>query len=68
MNIYEILISIAVQLLELSNAALNIWMDVPQNATGPMDANITLTTTGTTFVENIASAANELVVQINHIL
>lgn len=68
MTIDEIIIRIALQILEVSHAILNTWVDVPQNATGPMDTNITLTTAGTTLVENIASAANGIVEQINHML
>jgi hypothetical protein len=59
MNIYDLFINIMAQVLALANGTLGEWVNVPSNATGPLDANITLTVCGTDLVGNIATFAIE---------
>jgi hypothetical protein len=59
MSIYDLFINILAQVLALTNATLGNWVNMPANATGPLDANITLTVYGTHLVENIATFATE---------
>jgi hypothetical protein len=60
MNIYDLLINILAQVLALTNGTLGNWVNMPTNATGPLDPGITLTTCGTDLVENIAKLAVSL--------
>lgn len=57
MDIYDLFINIIVQVLHSANDTLGKWVNIPANATGPLDANITLTTSGTELVSNIATYA-----------
>jgi hypothetical protein len=60
MSIYDLFVNILAQLLALTNATLGNWVNVPANATGPLDSNITLTTCGTDLVEQIGTLAVSL--------
>jgi hypothetical protein len=60
MDIYDLFINIMAQVLALTNATLGNWVNVPANATGPLDPNIILTTAGGGLVENIAMLAVNL--------
>jgi hypothetical protein len=60
MIIYDLLINILAQVLALTNGTLGNWVNVPANATGPLDPNITLTTAGSGLVESIAKLAVSL--------
>jgi len=60
MDIYDLLISIVAEVLALTNGTLGEWVNVPANATGPLDANITLTMAGSGLVESIAALAVSL--------
>jgi hypothetical protein len=60
MYIYDLLINILAQILALTNGTLGNWVNMPANATGPLDPNITLTTCGADLVENIAKLAVSL--------
>ena len=57
MDIYDLFIDIIVQVLGSANDTLSKWVNIPANATGPLDANITLTMSGTEAVSNIATYA-----------
>jgi len=59
MDIYDLLINILAEVLALTNGTLSNWVNVPANATGPLDPNITLTTCGTDLVEYIGTLAIE---------
>ena len=60
MDIYTLLTYILGKLLALTNSTLGEWVNVPSNATGPLDANITLTASGAGLVEHIATLAIEV--------
>jgi len=61
MDIYTLLTYILGKLLALTNSTLGEWVNVPANATGPLDPNTTLTTGGTDLVGYIATLATEAV-------
>lgn len=56
MIIYDAMINIAAEVLVLSNAVFARWIDMPENASGPLDPNITLTQAGTDLTGYIASS------------
>lgn len=60
MDIYDLFVNIMAQVLALTNGTLIHWVNVPANATGPLDPNITLTTAGSGLVESIAKLAVSL--------
>jgi hypothetical protein len=60
MVIYDLFIRMMAEVLALTNATLGSWVNMPANATGPLDPNITLTTCGADLVENIAKLAVSL--------
>ena len=51
--------NIVAEILALTSATLGNWVNVPANATGPLDPNVTLTTAGTELVEYIATIASK---------
>ena len=57
MSIYEAVVRIIAEALALSNAVFDRWIQMPANASGPLDPNITLTDTGTNLVQYLASSA-----------
>jgi len=57
MDIYTVIVRLAVELLAVENGILNALVSLPTNATGPLDPNATLTGSGLQFVEDIAVAA-----------
>ena len=60
MDIYTLLTYILGKVLALTNGTLGEWVNVPANATGPLDPNITMTTSGTDLVGSIATLAVSL--------
>ena len=60
MDIYTLLTYILAELLGLADRTLDEWVNMPANATGPLDTNITLTTTGISLVGYIGTLATEL--------
>ena len=57
MDTVQILLENLGMFLALANQTMGYWMVVPANATGPLDANITLTSEGFNIVMQIANAA-----------
>ena len=57
MSIYDAIIRIMAEALALSNAVLAHWVNIPTNATGPLDPDITLSASGTDLVQYLASSA-----------
>jgi len=60
MDIYTLLTYILAELLALTDRTLDEWVNIPSNATGPLDSNVTLTTTGISLVGYIGTLATEL--------
>jgi len=60
MNIYDLLIDILAEVLSLTNGTLSNWVNVPANATGPLDPNITLIAAGSGLVGSVAKLAVSL--------
>lgn len=60
MDIYTLLTYILAELLGLTDRTLDEWVNIPSNATGPLDPNVTLTTTGISLVGYIGTLATEL--------
>ena len=56
MAIYDAILRIVTEALALSNAVLAHWVSMPANATGPLDPNVTLTSTGTDLVKYLQSS------------
>jgi hypothetical protein len=46
-----------VESLAVANGMLGSIVNMPANAAGPLDANITMTSSGLQFVESVAGAA-----------
>jgi len=59
MDIYTLLTNILAELLALTDRTLDEWVNIPANATGPLDPNVTLTTTGISLVGYIGTLATE---------
>jgi hypothetical protein len=57
MDIYTAIARITVQSLALANGMLGSIVNMPANATGPLDPGITVTNSGLQFVESVAGAA-----------
>ena len=57
MTIYDSMIRILAEVSALGSALLGHWVSVPADASGPLDPNITLTASGTSLVQYLASAA-----------
>ena len=60
MNIYDLLMDILAEVLSLTEDTLDNWVNVPANAAGPLDSNITLTAVGSGLVESLAKLAVSL--------
>jgi len=60
MDIYDLLMNILAQVLALTNGTLSNWVNVPTNAAGALDPDITLTTSGVDLVGCIAGLAVSL--------
>jgi hypothetical protein len=57
MDIYTVFVRLVAESLALTNGTLANLVNMPENATGPLDPNITLTTSGLQFVQQVAGAA-----------
>ena len=57
MDIYDLLIQNLGSVLALANQTMSFWIDLPANATGPLDPGITLTSAGSQFVGLIVDTA-----------
>lgn len=57
MDIYTAIGRVIIELLAVTNGTLGHLVNLPANASGPLDANASLTDSGTQFVEQIAAAA-----------
>jgi hypothetical protein len=57
MDIYTAIARITVESLTIANGMRNHLVNMPANASGPLDGNITMTTTGLQFVEQVAGVA-----------
>lgn len=55
MDIYGLLIATMGQFLALANGSLSAWVNVPEGASGAWDANVTLTSPGSSLLDNIAA-------------
>ena len=60
MDIYDLLIENLGMWLAIAHRALAVWIDVPANASGPLDPSITLTGAGQAMVNTIALTAIDL--------
>lgn len=56
MDITELMVRILVEAVTIGNGVLSAWVELPANATGPLDPNATLTASGSDLVGYIASA------------
>ena len=57
MEIYDSYVNILEQALLAAGHILDLWVNIPVNATGPLDPNVALTDSGATLVQNLASIA-----------
>jgi hypothetical protein len=57
MDIYTVIARVTVESLAIANGMLGSIVNMPANATGPLDTNITITSSGLQFVDRIAGAA-----------
>jgi hypothetical protein len=57
MSFCDLLISVMADLLASINATMTNYVNIPANATGPLDPNITLTSVGANLVSEIARLA-----------
>ena len=57
MSFPDLLISLMSDFLLSTNTYLAAYVNMPVNATGPLDPNITLTALGGDFIDNLAKAA-----------
>jgi len=57
MSTYDRIIEIMGAWLSMANQTLSVWVDMPENATGPLDPGIGLTATGVHFVNCLAQDA-----------
>lgn len=57
MDIYTAIVRIVVELLTVSNGILSHMVNLPANASGPLDPDITLTDSGVQLVQNLAITA-----------
>ena len=57
MDIYTAIVRIIVELLAVANGMLSSVVHMPANASGPLDPNITMTSSGLHLVESIAGTA-----------
>jgi len=57
MDIYTAIVRITVESLAVANGMLDSLVNLPANASGPLDPNITMTDSGLQFVESVAGAA-----------
>ena len=57
MDIYTAIFRLIAESLAIQNGILNHLVSLPSNVTGPLDPNITLTSSGLQFVRDIAVAA-----------
>jgi hypothetical protein len=55
-TIYDAILRIMAEGLLLGNAVLSRWVNMPENASGPLDANITLSGNGADLVAYVASS------------
>ena len=60
MGIYDLLVENLGMWLAIANQTLSYWIELPANATGPLDPSITLTSAGQGAVWEIAKTAIEL--------
>jgi len=59
MDIYQVLINIFAEVLALANGALTQWVNVTGNVTGPLDPDVTFSSSGTAMVSSMASVVIE---------
>jgi hypothetical protein len=57
MDIYTAIARITVESLTIANEMLSGLVNMPANASGPLDGNITMTSSGFQFVQQMASVA-----------
>lgn len=57
MDIYTAMARLLAESLAMGNGILAYLVSVPQNATGPLDPNITLTASGASLVGDLWAAA-----------
>ena len=57
LDIYTAIVRIMVESLAVANGMLGSMVNMPANTAGPLDANITMTSSGLQFVESIAGTA-----------
>lgn len=60
MDIYDLLIQNLGMWLAIAHQTMSYWIDMPANATGPLDPSISLTNAGFNVVREIAGAAVQL--------
>jgi hypothetical protein len=57
MDIYTVTVRLIAESLTVINGTLSHLVNMPANASGPLDPNITMTDSGLLFVQRIAGAA-----------
>ena len=57
MTIIETFVRIFAEALVIGNGILDAWVDLPANAVGPLDPNVTVSGSGSDLVGYLASSA-----------
>jgi hypothetical protein len=57
MDIYTVVVRVIAESLAVANETLNNLVDMPANASGPLDPSITMTDSGLQFIGSVAGAA-----------
>ena len=64
MDMYDVIIQNLGAFLAMVNQTMSHWIDLPANATGPLDPSITLTAEGVGITHNIAFGAIQFSIMI----